>query len=997
MTTNSSSRPGLFRPRFGRTLWAIFLLFAGSELLAQQATDTGVVRGRVANRATGDYLQGAQVRLQGTGRVVTTERDGSFRLQAPAGEQTVVISFTGLDPVEETVRVRAGQVSVLDVIEMSSRVYQMEEVSVAGIREGNALAIQLQRQATNIKNVAATDTFGNPAANPGELIQRLPGITTDIVGGEVRQIQIRGMDRTFNSVMLDGNRVANAGSASYIREVQIEQMGTHNIERVEVIKAPTPDMDADAIAGFVNLVTKRAFDRPPGRRITYNIGTVWKVREDDGSPEKDSPGLDLLAATYSEVFSVLGGENNLGLSASALYRHGYTLQDEVQHLYRFQGFDEPGDQLIQRRFRTREFVNPDYTTNVGVGADYEIADGSFLYLKLTANQRNQYQRYRGGQWLGTTNPALYTPASNYGHTIGLPSDRHRFEVFSGLFSKKAYNYTINGGGEHALANDWLVKYDLFHSFASTNYPDRNDISAEVDGVGIEIDRREREDPWYPAVGFSGADLFDPDLYRLENLTFFRHKSTHTVQGARMDFQRDFDTAVPTYIKTGFKWGREQRARDWDRSRFRYVGADGEAGTADDSITPYLDPNYDYKQSGGRYGPWPTMQIPDTGQPGDIAQTLATNPEFWVQDHFYTATQSIRYDSIIDETVKAAYMMGNIDFGGFRILGGFRVEQTEVEGENVQHIISEEEQQRRDNWTGPVTPEEQIRRAQAEYPEWVESSGQYRDVFPGVHFVYEPMDGLLLRASWNTSITRPSIGHILPGFEVDEEDQRITIGNPDLQPFYSNNFEFGFEKYFEPVGIFGAGVFLKEIENYSRTIITEVPAGEDNGFQGEFVGYELRQRQNAGDARIRGFELNYQQQMSFLPGFWRGFGTFANFTYLDAQGNFGGTRTTTRLSGMTPRSGNAGISYVNYGLQARLMVNWRDRHYRGGSGPDALWREERTLLDLKLQYAISRNFDIFLDAANLTNEATRADEYEFRHKRFQTVQGISFTAGVKGRF
>ena len=47
----------------------------------------------------------------------------------------------------------------------------------------NALALQTQRNSENPKWVVATDTFGNPAANPGELIQRLPGISTDIEWG----------------------------------------------------------------------------------------------------------------------------------------------------------------------------------------------------------------------------------------------------------------------------------------------------------------------------------------------------------------------------------------------------------------------------------------------------------------------------------------------------------------------------------------------------------------------------------------------------------------------------------------------------------------------------------------------------------------------------------------------------------------------------------------------------------------------------------------------
>jgi len=68
---------------------------------------------------------------------------------------------------------------------------QLDAVTVKGIREGTALAIKRQREAANVKTVVATDAFGNPAANPGELLQRMSGITADIVGGEVRTVYIR--------------------------------------------------------------------------------------------------------------------------------------------------------------------------------------------------------------------------------------------------------------------------------------------------------------------------------------------------------------------------------------------------------------------------------------------------------------------------------------------------------------------------------------------------------------------------------------------------------------------------------------------------------------------------------------------------------------------------------------------------------------------------------------------------------------------------------------
>lgn len=107
--------------------------------------------------------------------------------------------------------------------------------------------------------------------------------------------------------------VSSGTSAS--RDYQIEQLGTGNLDSVELIKAPQPDQDANAVAGFVNLVSRRAFDAS-GRRITFTAGTLWRHRHNtEGSPYKDNPdGLDLFAFQYSDVYNVFGGSKNLGVA-----------------------------------------------------------------------------------------------------------------------------------------------------------------------------------------------------------------------------------------------------------------------------------------------------------------------------------------------------------------------------------------------------------------------------------------------------------------------------------------------------------------------------------------------------------------------------------------------------------------------------------------------------------------------------------------------------------
>jgi TonB-dependent receptor len=281
-----------------------------------------------------------------------------------------------------------------------------------------------------------------------------------------------------------------------------------------------------------------------------------------------------------------------------------------------------------------------------------------------------------------------------------------------------------------------------------------------------------------------------------------------------------------------------------------------------------------------------------------------------------------------------------------------------------------------------------------------AKGKYRNVFPGVHFVYEPFDGLLVRASYNKSITRPPSANLLPSIteSSDSSPPFVTAGNPGLKPYTADNFEFGVEKYFEPVGVVSLNLFRKNISDYFRTFTSQLgPEGYDG--QGTYANYELRQARNIGDAKIQGIEVRYDQQFSFLPGALRGLGMNSNFTYLETEGDFGTVTTTTRLAGFRPRSGNAGLWYKGFGLQANLLVNWTDRYFFNEPATGIrIYNQNRTMVDLKLQYRLNRTYEIFWDIFNLTDEPAREETTEDgRLYTFRTNQGISFVAGVRARF
>ena len=130
----------------------------------------------MSNAATGSFLQGALVELAGANRSVITDREGRFHFgDVPAGPAILVASFSGLDPQRIPLPVAAGE-SIVRNIGLTAEIYQLDKFTVAGEREGTALAETLQRQAPNVKAIVSSDTFGNVAdGNIGDLLQHMAG------------------------------------------------------------------------------------------------------------------------------------------------------------------------------------------------------------------------------------------------------------------------------------------------------------------------------------------------------------------------------------------------------------------------------------------------------------------------------------------------------------------------------------------------------------------------------------------------------------------------------------------------------------------------------------------------------------------------------------------------------------------------------------------------------------------------------------------------------
>jgi TonB-dependent receptor len=331
-------------------------------------------------------------------------------------------------------------------------------------------------------------------------------------------------------------------------------------------------------------------------------------------------------------------------------------------------------------------------------------------------------------------------------------------------------------------------------------------------------------------------------------------------------------------------------------------------------------------------------------------------------------------------------------GRLTIMGGVRVEETRVKGEAALQ----------DTTVTAATHPDPVQRGEAEWGQRTRRSSDYRDVFPGLHFVYRSAMGVVGRASYSTSIGRPAFGTLMPRATANEDSQVLTINNTSLKPQQADNFDLGAEYYFKPIGVVSANVFLKEIQQFIFSTRGQIiGAGPDNGYGGDYEGWELRSQANGGRARVRGVELNYQQQFSFLPGVLRGFGAFANYTRLQTQGDYGTDReqSSGEVAGFIPETINAGLTYHYQRWNSRVQWNHRGKYLVAYSDNPLARRyfEPVDYIDLNVQFRVNRRWEVYLNVNNLFDEPRKEIAYDESRPRAFFWSGTRYNLGLNAHF
>ena len=966
-----------------------------SLLLSLSALRAATLTGNISNVATGNLLEGAQVAVPSLGLSTLTDNTGRYVLPSlPAGTHEVVVTYVGLDPARTTVNVN-DSASTTRNFDLTSVVYKLDAFKVTGEREGGAAAITAQRNAENVKNIVAMDSFGNlPNMNAAEVAIRLPGVAGNPTDENlIDGFTIRGIGPGLNSVTLDGSPLTSQGALS--RSTNMNNLTGSMFDQMELTKGHTPDKEAGSIGGTINLKSRSPLSMKERRRITYSAGVRYAPSFTEQTPTRENHRAHpLFNVGWQELLDVFGGERNLGLSLNVFYS-----ENAVGGFRTTRDFENTTAQPAYLwDYRTWDNYNIRKQASISLKADYRLSPSTKLSINTVASDavetfRRQYDT-RAFTTQAVFNPALPVTGTNAtagilpGYTDRITQVRaaagstiEQTTTGPGNFANRMRRLDV--GAEHvfgALQLDYNALYT--QSNINGGGGGRGGILVNrITAVGWRLDRTDSD--LYPRfTQTEGPDFNNAANYRPTTYNNSILQNDDQIKEARANARYTLPVSFPLSLKSGAVWRQHYASAESVARRWNYAGTT--ALPSDPTII-----TFDSVKTGRRLPQWEPVQF--------FADRQPITPALWTEDRYFNEQNKYTANRAVTENVTAGYAMASGRVGRTGLIAGVRTERTETSSWGWVRA--------RTGSTVAQQTADPVGSATRDYAGTQRNlSGSYTKSFPSAHLTHDLTSNLKARLSWSTSFGRPPLNNALPNETISETNQTLTVNNPSLLPQNAATWDATLEYYFEPVGTLSLGWFNKTITDYiiAGTNAGTIATGNDNGFNGEYAGFTRLTSSNAGTAKVSGWEFNYQQQFTFLPGLLKGFGASANYTLIRTNGNFGGTtsRSTNEVPGFIPRTGNATLSWRYRKFSTRLLYNFTGSYitaFTAATPGRNLYRFQYATVNAGVSYQVRPNLQLTLDAANLTNEPQSLYRGVRSQMQSTILNGTSLTFGVNGRF
>ncbi|BDD05614.1 TonB-dependent receptor [Aureibacter tunicatorum] len=223
------------------------------------------VKGKVFDDE-GEPLIGATVRIENTTIGESTGLDGSFQLKLSSNAKyRVIASYVSYEDKVLEVDVNGSWEEVNFVL--SSSLQQLDEIVVTANqdRSTDMSARKTEKMAPRVMSVVSAKTIElSPDLNVANVVQRVSGVSLERNNsGDGQFAIVRGMDKRYNYTLVNGVKIPSPDNKN--RYVPLDLFPSDLLDRLEVTKALTPDMEGDAVGGVINMEMKDAPEQYSGQ------------------------------------------------------------------------------------------------------------------------------------------------------------------------------------------------------------------------------------------------------------------------------------------------------------------------------------------------------------------------------------------------------------------------------------------------------------------------------------------------------------------------------------------------------------------------------------------------------------------------------------------------------------------------------------------------------------------------------------------------------------
>lgn len=839
---------------------------------------------------------------------------------------------------------------------------ESEEITVTGQRGANQDAIAIKRRERNIVDAISSDEAQRlPDLTIVNAMRRIPGVSVLPVADnehprdEAIAPVLRGLNQSYNNVTINGLPIAspgipNSGSGNPGRGVRLDILPTSLVKQIVVIKTFTPDLDPNAVGGAVDLRMRSAFDGHGRPFLTVDAGLANSSQKGLPQPQEDFGRR--LSATASTTF---GPDRKFGVVLSGNYQRlqNYTEVHATSDSTHYNFYNNAGQRVTDGTFgngiavpqqdkswynqsdRERWSVTGRLEAQLGqlslygVGGIYKFIDG-YDRNEIVINGRNgpiTNQTPASGRYAAASVEIGYRT----GRTI---SETQIFQGGLEWWASSVDQISVRGSLSKASSREPhdMVKYNggVSPSGSTVAIPQ---FSFDYDTSKFHHSFNLNPDAYY------NLSLYKPVYWRN-----YERKAGGRVNSIRADWSHRLDE--PGFgLSAGISYTKTLAYHDW--SGEDYTTTDRNLTLS--GIGSMSPARLSFNRSG--------LRLITIDNARAWAQFAANRSSISLEDD-----EGGNIDEDFDHTEKqiGGYVLANYTSGPLKLLGGLRLERTDIKTLGWINV--------NDEWRQKST------------------SSNYRLLLPSALLSYDLTRKLRVRAGFSQTIGRPSyesyaarstIRFENPGDagNPNAEDVSVQLGNPDIRPRRSDNYDLSFEWSVSNQygGMVSLGLFNKAIrdEIYDARSVGYTYGGI------HYVNASVVAPANASTARIRGFELSaVMNSLEFLSPILANFGFNANWSILDGKLKVptasGATRSVSSLLGQPSEIRNLSVFYSNAGFELRGAYNWTGRALRS-IVPNTYWQDvywaPREQFDLQARYAFGNGFSIVAEASNLTQART----------------------------